>query len=80
MKVTTFNDRMACLIRQYGSYNVARALGVDETLLNRWSNSDVVLEAPVRIDYTYFKYKHPEVNPQWLEQGIGEMFKPMKRC
>ncbi len=80
MKVTTFNDRMSCLIRQYGSYNVARALGVDETLLNRWSNSDVVLEAPVRIDYTYFKYKHPEVNPLWLEKGIGEMFKPHPRC
>lgn len=72
-QVTTFNDRMSMLIRRYEWDTVARELGVDTIELGRWSNSGVMTEAPRRIDYTYFKYKHPEISPEWLETGIGPM-------
>ena len=71
---TSFPDRISLLNHEFGYKNVALYLGQDETDILKWANSDTLLEAPTKIDYTYFLHKYPNFNKQWLEEGIGSPY------
>ena len=71
---TNFPDRISRLNEIFGYERVAKYLSpADEIDVLKWANSGTLVN--VKIDYSCLLNKFPEFNKQWLEEGIGEMFK-----
>lgn len=71
-----FCDRIQYLANVFTSSDIlAEYLGEDKIEVAKWANSVTLINPLVRIDYACLLSHFPEFNPQWLEKGIGNIYK-----